>query len=130
MSEEITKILNDLGERFGIAIDWTSQNILPYLQDLMSRFIKYDIAINILLIILGIIFLIITIIAIRKIKKDSKEISYYDIFDEGMIQVFIIGISTLIMFYTFSTGPTKIIQDIYLPEKSIYEYIKSEVQDE
>lgn len=130
MSEEIIKILDDLGERFGIVIDWTSQNVLPYLQDLISRFIKYDIAINILLIILGIIFLIITIIAIRKIKKDSKEISYYELLDEGMPQFLIICISIIIMLYTFSTGPTKIIQDIYLPEKSIYEYIKSEVQDE
>lgn len=130
MSEEIIKILDDLGERFGIAIDWTSQNVLPYLQDLINRFIKYDIAINILLIILGIIFLIITIIAIRKIKKDSKEISYYGLLDEGMPQFLIICISIIIMLYTFSTGLTKIIQDIYLPEKSIYEYIKSEVQDE
>ena len=130
MSEEIIKILDDLGERFGIAIDWTSQNVLPYLQDLINRFIKYDIAINILLIILGIIFLIITIIAIRKIKKDSKEISCYELLDEGMPQFLIICISIIIMLYTFSTGPTKIIQDIYLPEKSIYEYIKSEVQDE
>ena len=127
MSEEIIKILNDLGERLGIAVDWTSNNVLPYLKDLMSRFIKYDIAINVLLIILGIIFLIIAIIAIRKIRKDSKEISYYDIFDEGLLQVFIISISALIIFYTFLSAPAKIIQDVYLPEKSIYEYIKSEV---
>ena len=130
MSEEIIKILDDLGRRFGILIDWSSENILPYLQDLMSRFIKYDIAINIFVIIFGIIFLIITIFAIRKIIKDKKEIQYYELLDEGMPQFFIICISIIIMLYTFSTGPTKIIQDIYLPEKSIYEYIKSEVQDE
>ena len=130
MSEEIIKILDDLGRRFGILIDWSSENILPYLQDLMSRFIKYDIAINIFVILFGIIFLIITIFAIRKIRKDQKEIQYYELLDEGMPQFLIICISIIIMLYTFSTGPTKIIQDIYLPEKSIYEYIKSEVQDE
>lgn len=130
MSEEIIKILDDLGRRFGILIDWSSENILLYLQDLISRFIKYDIAINISLIIFGIIFLIITIFAIRKIIKDKKEIQYYELLDEGMPQFLIICISIIIMIYTFSTGPTKIIQDIYLPEKSIYEYIKSEVQDE
>lgn len=130
MSEEIIKILDDLGRRFGILIDWSSENILPYLQDLMSRFIKYDIAINIFAIIFGIIFLIITIFAIRKIKKDKKEIQYYELLDEGLPQFFIICISIIIMLYTFLVPPTKIIQDIYLPEKSIYEYIKSEVQDE
>lgn len=130
MSEEIIKILNDLGERFGIVIDWTSQNILPYLQDLMSRFIKYDIAMNIFGIILGIIFLVIIVIAIRKIKKDKKEIQYYDLFDEGMPQAIIVCISAIIVFAMFFIAPQKIVQDIYLPEKSIYEYIKSEVQDE
>ena len=40
MSEEIIKVLNDLASRFGVAIDWTNQNIVPYLQDLMTRFIK------------------------------------------------------------------------------------------
>lgn len=130
MSEEIIKILDDLGRRFGILIDWSSENILPYLQDLISRFIKYDIAINIFIILFGIIFLIITIFAIKKIIKDKKEIKHYDLFDEGMPQFIIICICIFIMFYTFLIAPKKIIQDIYLPEKSIYEYIKSEVQDE
>lgn len=130
MSEEIIKILDDLGRRFGILIDWSSENILPYLQDLISRFIKYDIAINIFIILFGIIFLIITIFAIKKIRKDQKEISYYELFDEGMPQFLIILISIIIMLYAFLTGPAKIVQDIYLPEKSIYEYIKSEIQDE
>ena len=48
MSEEIIKALDDLGDRFGIAIDWTSENVLPYLQNLMDRFITYNIAMNIL----------------------------------------------------------------------------------
>ena len=43
MSDEIVKILDDLGQRFGIAIDWTSENVMPYLQDLMGRYINYEI---------------------------------------------------------------------------------------
>lgn len=123
MSEEIIKILNDLGERFGILIDWSSENILPYLQDLMNRFIKYDIAINILIIILGIIFLIIAILAIKKIIKDKKEIQYYELLDEGILQTITVIISFIIIICSFATAPTKIIQDIYLPEKTLYEYI-------
>ena len=42
MSDEIIKILDDLGQRFGIAIDWSAQNVMPYLKDLMSRFINYE----------------------------------------------------------------------------------------
>lgn len=36
MSNEIIKVLDDLSERLGIAIDWSSQNVMPYLQDLMD----------------------------------------------------------------------------------------------
>ena len=32
MSDEIIKVLDDLSDRVGITIDWTSQNVLPYLQ--------------------------------------------------------------------------------------------------
>ena len=30
-SSQIIEILNNLAERFGIFIDWTDQNIIPYL---------------------------------------------------------------------------------------------------
>lgn len=31
MSDEIIKILDDLGQRFGVVIDWSSENVMPYL---------------------------------------------------------------------------------------------------
>ena len=41
MNEEIIKVLDELGKRFGIVIDWSNQNIIPYLQELLKRFICY-----------------------------------------------------------------------------------------
>ena len=32
ISDGIIKVLDSLADKFGIAIDWTSSNILPYLQ--------------------------------------------------------------------------------------------------
>ena len=32
MADEIIKVLDDLSQRFGIAVDWSSQNMMPYLQ--------------------------------------------------------------------------------------------------
>lgn len=37
MSEEIIKILDNLGEKFGMTVDWTSENIIPYLEELCQR---------------------------------------------------------------------------------------------
>lgn len=43
MSEQIIKILEYMGEKIGIAIDWTQKNVLPYAEDLARRFITYNI---------------------------------------------------------------------------------------
>ena len=37
MSKEIIAIFDDLAERFGVAIDWTSANVMPYLQELFAK---------------------------------------------------------------------------------------------
>lgn len=41
-SNEIITILNDLGKRFGIAIDWTKENVMPYIEQLCQRIIKFE----------------------------------------------------------------------------------------
>lgn len=47
-SNELIKILDDLGKRFGIAIDWTKQNVMPYIEDLGKRIIKYETTIDLI----------------------------------------------------------------------------------
>lgn len=37
MSEEIIKILDHIGSKFGVAIDWTDKNVMPYLQELADK---------------------------------------------------------------------------------------------
>ena len=51
MSEEIIKVLDELGKRFGIVIDWSNQNIMPYLQELLKSFIKMEL--NLILMVLA-----------------------------------------------------------------------------
>ena len=46
MSEEIIKVFDYIGEKLGIAIDYTQKNIQPYLEDLWHRYITYEIVIN------------------------------------------------------------------------------------
>lgn len=43
MGDEVVKVLNALCEKFGIAMDWSSQNIVPYIQLLSKRCINYEI---------------------------------------------------------------------------------------
>lgn len=43
MSTEVIKVFDYIGEKLGIAIDWTQENLMPYLEDLVGRFIKLNI---------------------------------------------------------------------------------------
>lgn len=65
MSEEIIKVLDNLSQKFGLAIDWSNQNILPYLQELMTRFITYRNITGITQIIIYIIAIILLSIGIK-----------------------------------------------------------------
>ena len=37
MSNEVIKVLDAFSQKFGIAINWTSENIMPYLQQLGEK---------------------------------------------------------------------------------------------
>ena len=58
MSDEVIKILDALTERLGLAIDWSSSNVLPYFQQLCNKYIKYEIATSIIWIVIGIVLLL------------------------------------------------------------------------
>lgn len=53
MNEELMKTLTELAEKFGMAIDWTSQNALPYAQELAGRIIKFEVATSIMWMVVG-----------------------------------------------------------------------------
>ena len=44
MSEEIIKVLDYLGEQFGIAIDWSSENVWPQVMDILGRYRLFELA--------------------------------------------------------------------------------------
>lgn len=120
MSEEIIKVLDNLGQKFGIAIDWTSQNILPYLQDLMNRFISLQSAKAIIWIVILSVLVIATIIlmviGIRVGKReDDGEIIFMAVF---------IGIIILIcLVVPLICNIFGLMQNIYTPEITLLEYI-------
>ena len=43
ISDQIIAVINDLCQKFGIAIDWTAENVLPYIEDLCARYIQFEI---------------------------------------------------------------------------------------
>ena len=124
MSEEIIKVLDNLAQKFGIAIDWTSQNIMPYLQDLMSRFIQYKNSISIIWIVIATILIIISIICIVKLIKWTKKDKYYD--DELASIGFALSIIAMIIaICILIVNIIGLMKNIYIPEMIILNEIKS-----
>lgn len=42
VNNQIVTAIDHLCSKFGLAIDWTAENALPYLQDLCDRYIQYE----------------------------------------------------------------------------------------
>lgn len=76
MSNEIIDIIDKLGEQFGIAIDWTSENIIPYVETIFQKAVNYSVSstivwlcISALIIALGVIMLV---VAFKNRNEDSE----------------------------------------------------------
>lgn len=131
MSEEIIKVLDALGEKFGLAIDWTSENVLPYAQQLMEKFIRYEIWTSIVWIILiGAIFFIVLIVAIKGWPKAVEE--FWDIESAASWIAAIATALTIIFSVAFVIVLGEQVMDIItcatFPEKMIYELLKTTMQ--
>lgn len=127
MSEEIIKVLDELGKRFGIVIDWSNQNIIPYLQELMKRFICYKNITACVWIIISIFMTIGSVMMIKFINKWRKSNNYDECDDDPLaatgyvtsVCIIALGIGLLI------GNLLGIAKNICMPEMVVYEYIKS-----
>ena len=118
-SENFINIMDAIGKQLGIAIDWTSQNVVPYIEQLSQRIINYEmcmrgfyLAISVAIIITG-----------KKIANKAKEL-YEKELDEGYAFLGILGIGIVGMGIICVCANIKdIITALTLPEKTIIEFI-------
>ena len=73
MSEEIIKVFDYIGQKLGIAIDYTQENIYPYLEDLWHRYVNYEIITRSLWSIIPLVVIIVTIIVLKKLYLSHNE---------------------------------------------------------
>lgn len=77
IGEEIIEVLEYLGNKMGIAIDWSSENVMPYIKMLCDKYIDWEIATSIMWIVTALIpFLICTSIFIWSCHL-KNDINYY-----------------------------------------------------
>ena len=116
-SSQFIEVLDALCEKFGIAIDWTSQNVVPYLTDLAARIITYEIWTSAAwIVIVAIVFLIAW--------KMTKNMCKADASDDDWVLGLVIRIGAgILCFVVIVFQVFDIIEALALPEKTLYDFI-------
>lgn len=78
MSTEIIKILDAICDKFGLVIDWTSQNVMPYVEQLCEHIVQYELSSSILYILIATLSILFAI-AIYKIYGDRDYVGFVPI---------------------------------------------------
>lgn len=125
ISDQIIAVINDLCQKFGIAIDWTAENVLPYIEDLCARYIQFEIQTSIAWIVcmVAVTLLAGLVWAISAI-VDAHSCSDVADFIRG-ISMFVFWVALVVTIIVGMVQAYDIIECCNLPEKVIIEYIES-----
>lgn len=118
VSDQIIEVLDALSEKMHISIDWTQQNIMPQVMDLMHRITKFEILTSAM----WITIFISLMIALMYFSKKAFETDEEELYIPVIITTIIISSIGVIVVVVQSID---IIQCLTIPETVWYDYIKS-----
>lgn len=128
MSEEIIKVLDALAEKFGLAVDWTSENVITYLEQLCGKYVNYEIATSVVWLLLGIICLFTAKYGFKLTKNFIKKYEEIKEYNYNDVWAVLSGIATGVLIIIGIVVPICQIFDIVtcftFPEKIIIEELK------
>lgn len=133
ISNEVVKVLNALCDKFGLAVDWSSQNFLPYAEELMGKFINWKIHNAIFFMTIGVILLILCPLMYKAFKKFNKASKNCEFFEDEYYSYLIGQILSVIALIAFIIiGIIMIVHNTYyliklqsFPELVLLEYLKN-----
>lgn len=115
ISDEIIKVLEYLCGKLGVTVDWTSENIMPYIQTLCQKLVNWEIATSIAWIVIAIIAIIVSACLLK--------------FDWDGGQIFIFVACLIFGVLIIGNQTFDIIQGCVFPEKTIYEYVSPVIRN-
>lgn len=119
-SKQFIEICNFLASQMGIMIDWTSENIVPYMQDFSDRFIKYEISTSVVWIVIMVIIPLILFVLAKMATKEYYESDYA----EGVLMIIawmFFSFSCITSFVVVIIQIFHIIKAVNIPEQLIIE---------
>ena len=117
VSDQIIQVLDNLCEKFGLAIDWTSENVIPYLTTLTTKLVSFEIWTSVAWLVILLVGVIIALTLIWKFRYSNFDIitplSFVSIFFGAFaIPGCIVQIMDIIKCLTF-------------PELFVFEYVQN-----
>ena len=127
VSKQIIEVLNVLCDKFGLAIDWTGQNILPYVQELAEKMVNYELWTSVMWMFLFITGTFLCLFIGWKITKMKNFDWDEDIFLPCVVISFILAgtILGIVSAFVIIEQTMDIITCLTYPEKIIIEIVQS-----
>lgn len=115
VSSQIIDVLDDLCAKFGLVIDWTEENIIPKAEELMGKYISWEIAISWMYIVIAAVLVIAAIVMIIiKVKGD---------WISGGILCAVAALMLIVAIAVTVKQVQDILTCIYFPELQVFNYI-------
>lgn len=143
-SNQVIEILNEICNKLGIAVDWTSENILPQVKIVCEKLVKYFIvqesimcSFGFLFACVGIvygIFLIKQFLQCRATKKGNYLFEYDEFGESADLRSYtwLINATAIVMGLTgiilFGIGLSGLIKWLTVPEIAIIEYLRDMIK--
>lgn len=130
VSEQIIQVLNALCEKFGLVIDWTSENVIPYLGELCGKLVNYEIWTSVAWMAVMMLLSIISGLCAKKLLPIAKE--KLDEFDYPIVTIITVIVVATLCFATIIVVGTQIfdiVKCVTFPEMYIFEYVKGMIDN-
>lgn len=127
VSQQIIDVLNVLCEKFGIVIDWTGENIIPYIEVLCTKVVNWEIASSWGWLIIDLIIIIPIIFYLKWWITNFLEFDWEQEFIYGFITV-VTGAIAVFCILGIGTQIFDLIKAYTFPELTIIEFIKPYLQ--
>ena len=137
----IIETLDYLFEKFGIAVDWTTENVMPYVEQLAEKIVTYKIVTDSLWILISLVTVIICCIFVKKLYTDYKLCvakkengtfwewydfgGNWDLSTLGFIHCVVITVAFIIAFILLIGCSAGLLKWIFIPELQLVEYVSN-----
>ena len=129
VGEQIIQVLNALCEKFGLVIDWTSENVIPYLGELCGKLVNYEIWTSVAWMATMVLLSGIFGLCAKKVIPIAREkLDEYDYPIAATITVIFVATFCFATIICCGVQIFDIVKCVTFPEMYIFEYVKHAIE--